>query len=567
MTLHMNTSYHMMMYRTVGILHLSYNQIRTIPTDKKKFRGQAVYCMKKFTPFFNQYAEYCFWVKTKRIKDVDDQYVVIDFDITENKRNEVIGVVCRYIGRVGDLSIDSQVIRENAISNWINWNKFPYITQSISNDDLTSNRINYLDSDQPIISIDPVGCVDIDDAVSYRRIENGHQISIHIADPSSYLIEGSALDDELKKRAETVYLNDTTHHMFPPDLTTKFSLNINKHSRAFSIHLILDDKNRIINRMIEKTLIRVTYNMNYQQYDDIIASEEITNYPLDMMRTLYDICKDLYRELLDPQANNYSSKKMVEVLMVLANKTAAEIMVGADTKEPVLIRSHLCTADRQLHESSPIDPKLIELNNMLQTESAQLNLYNNNNYNRHDGLNLEVYTHFTSPIRRYSDIMVHRTLYNILNHKCTSDRIFKNEMTSNHIIHLNTCKRHYKLVRRFEKMIRLYRTIDRVIGQTNDELNFDAKIIMINEKINRSIVVKIWIADIYGEKDNIFSINLVDHKIRNFRTIEFEKSNQIISIKIINKGEEKKYVLYQNIMVGLILCPLQMERIVCVINE
>lgn len=84
--------------------------------------------------------------------------------------------------------------------------------------------------------------------------------------------------DEVKKRAETVYLNDTTHHMFPQNLATEFSLNIGQHCRAFTFHLILDDNNQLINRMIEKTLIRVTHMMDYDQYDKLLVSEEKTDY-------------------------------------------------------------------------------------------------------------------------------------------------------------------------------------------------------------------------------------------------------------------------------------------------
>lgn len=519
--------------------------------------------MKKFTPFFDQYPDYVFWVRTKRIKDEIDQYVVIDHRISENKHNEMIGTVIRYIGRVGDLSIDQQLIREIAISNWNNLDKCQHIiTQNISTIDLTPNRIDYTDSAQPIITIDPLGSIDRDDAVSYRRIANGHQISIHIADPSSYLVEGSEMDEEIKKRAETVYLN-TTHHMFPQNLATEFSLDVDRNSRAFSVHLILDNQNQLVDRLVEKTLIRVTHNMDYDQYDRLLTSEEKTNYPIDEMRALYDVCKDLYKKTVDPQANNYNSKKMVECLMILANKTVAEIMIESGTKEPILIRSHVCSAHMRITENTPSNHRMAELNNTLQIGSAQLNLYDVDGYNRHDGLNLDLYTHFTSPIRRYSDILVHRTLYNILNQRYQEDRIFKNDVDQSHIMHMNTCKRYYKLVGRYERMIRLYN----IISRSTDELKFEAKIIMINEKINRTIVLKVWVEDIYGEKDNIFSIKLIDQKMREFRTIEFEKDDQINSIKIINNGVDKIYKLYQSIVVGLIRCPLQMERIRCIVHD
>jgi len=545
---------HHMMHRTVGILHLSCKQFRTIPTDKKKFRGQKVYCMKKFTPFFNQYTGYYFWVKTNRIKDVIDQYVVIEFNISIDKENEVIGSVCRYIGEVGDSQIDSQLVRDIAISNWIELNNRPHaVAESISRVDLTPDRTNYLELSDPIISIDPEGCVDIDDAVSYRRLENGHRISIHIADPSSYLIEGSYMDEEIKKRAETVYLIDTTYHMFPQNLTTEFSLTVGKQNRAFTVHLILNECNQIIDQMIEKTLIRVDHRIVYEEFDHLITCESKTDFPLDMMRSLYDICRDLYKEFIDATVSNYSSKKMIEVLMVLANKTVAETMIRHNIEEPILVRSHVC----KLHQPNKGN-RMSELNNILQISSAELNLYDRNHIQRHEGLNLDHYTHFTSPIRRYSDILVHRALYNILNH-----RIFKNDLDQNIVNHMNVCKRHYKLVGRYDRMLRLYRVLETLI----DEPKFEASIIMINEKDNGDIVLKIWIEDIYGEKDNIFSVKIIDRHMKTFRKIEIERTEQITSLYIINNDVEKKYELYQRIMVSLIIFPLQMERIQCIILE
>ena len=96
-------------------------------------------------------------------------------------------------------------------------------------DPMADDRVPYDDMSITTISVDPENCVDVDDAISIKRLPNNTlQIGIHIADPTSYIIEGSDLDAEALRRSESVYLNQT-HHMFQESLTTQvFSLKQNQ---------------------------------------------------------------------------------------------------------------------------------------------------------------------------------------------------------------------------------------------------------------------------------------------------------------------------------------------------
>ena len=173
--------------------------------------------------------------------------------------------------------------------------------------DLTPSRLDLTHLD--VYSIDPFGCRDIDDALSF----DNNIIGIHIADVSSYIEEGGLLDNELSNRVETFYDIQKTIHMIPEELSIHhMSLIEQSIKRAFSV-LIYINNNQIVNVEFKKTLIIVKKNMKYE--DDITCIQE-----------LYDIGKHLKETIkyAFPINEEYDTHQMVAVYMIIANKLVGE---------------------------------------------------------------------------------------------------------------------------------------------------------------------------------------------------------------------------------------------------
>jgi hypothetical protein len=510
-----------------GILKLSSKSFKTIPSSK------GGYIMKVFNPIFNTLPP--FMVKTNRIKDYIDKYVVVKVSRSLDKLTgtySLIGTIDRYIGDVGNIIAEKNLCQIISTCHWcrridkmiksvslsslsltypninMNLNIFaesnmkivPLIWKDIgvSVCDLTPDRRNMCNRiNMYTVSVDPDGCEDIDDAISIEIFSqtgepiDSVEIGVHISDPSSYLIEGSDLDREISNRTESVYLNDITHHMFPQELSTNlFSLKQNKTNRAFSVMIKMKHIDGIwhdTNHCITKTTININNNTSYDRFQSIIDNDKIQNIQscedVKHMRMIYDIGHNLYTQYLDPKkTTTYSSKKMIELFMVLANCKVAEEMVRlSELREsifPIIIRSQ--KASTYILNNMDFDNNENQYNNnmmdlllsehiKLHTTTAELRYYNRESYhsNRHSSLNLDMYTHFTSPIRRYSDILVHRIMYNLINKNtfkldCLFDKL--NTIGINVMFRMNHYKKFYKHVSHLEKEIQFVRHIIDTIG-------------------------------------------------------------------------------------------------------
>lgn len=512
-----------------GVLKLSSKSFKTNPSCK------SGYIMKEFIPVFDLFPP--FMVKTNKIRDYVDKYVIVkitqSIDKLSNKRS-LIGTIDRYIGDVGNTNAENTLCQIISTCHWnrkidkMTWNSI-----GIADNDLTPDRHDMSNRKHMyIISVDPVGSEDIDDAISIELLPSidstnvdSIEIGIHIADPSSYLIEGSELDKEVSNRAESVYLRDTTYHMFPKELSTNlFSLKTDSAKRAFSVVIrlnLIDGVWRITNYIITKTTIKINDNLSYDKFQAIVDNIDtidhlpitskntysLNTYSFDKiknMKLMYDIGHDFYVDYLDPNKTTiYSAKKMIEVFMILANCKVAEEMVKLSSTNdmPIIIRSQQVstytlsdkTASKELedihkHYESDFMNSLLTEHIKLHTKSAEIRYYNSSlpNLNSHASLNLNLYTHFTSPIRRYSDILVHRILYNLMHKNTFTKNIFSmdclydkpslqlnNTKSAIHqMFQMNHFKRFYKHVAQLEKEIYFtnqfidafgYLPIDRII--------------------------------------------------------------------------------------------------------
>jgi ribonuclease R len=316
-------------------------------------------------------------------------------------------------------------------------------------------------------TIDPDDAKDFDDALSIQKLKNGNwEIGVHIADVSHYVQPGSVLDDEAVKRATSVYLVDRVIPMLPEKLSNKVcSLRPNEEKLVFSAVFEMDEKANVIDEWFGRCVINSDQRFTYDDAQAIIEGRG--GVLKDEVLTIHELAKKLRAKRfengavafekeevkfrLDDKGNPIEvylkeykdSNKLIEEFMLLANKQVAAFIGKPKTGTPktFVYRIHddpvqerlemLVTIAGQLDYKVQLGPRRIlteSLNklladikgkgeeNMLSTMAIRCMAkaeYSTDNIG-HFGLGFDYYTHFTSPIRRYPDVMVHRLLQRYL---------------------------------------------------------------------------------------------------------------------------------------------------------
>lgn len=319
--------------------------------------------------------------------------------------------------------------------------------------------------DVATFTIDPKDAKDFDDALSIRTLKPGlWEVGVHIADVSHYVKEGSIIDKEAAKRATSVYLVDRTIPMLPERLCNFIcSLRPDEEKLAYSVIFEMNEKAEVKNYRIRHTVIKSNRRFTYEEAQQIIETgegdykEEVLqlNRLAQILREKrmaagsinFDRCEVKFEidETGKPLSVYFKvskeANKLIEEFMLLANKTVAEYVgkVPKNKKPKVLpYRIHdlpdpdkldnlnqfiarfgykIRTGGSKAEVSKSINHLLGEIEgkkeqNLIETVSlramqkARYSIYNIGHY----GLAFDYYTHFTSPIRRYPDLMVHRLL-------------------------------------------------------------------------------------------------------------------------------------------------------------
>lgn len=331
--------------------------------------------------------------------------------------------------------------------------------------------------DWQMVTIDGEDAKDLDDAVSLTEVENGWKLGVHIADVTNYVQEKSALDREALKRGTSVYLADRVIPMLPHKLSNGIcSLNAGENRLALSCIMTVDKKGEIVDHVIAETVIRVDQRMSYTSVAKILeAQDEQERQKYEKLVPMFEQMAEvsgLLRErrkkrgaidfdfpetkmILDEQGRPVELKpyernvatKMIEDFMLAANETVAEEYFCREI--PFLYRTHEAPEEDKvkklstfinnfgyhIHMGNEIRPKEIQkllekvegtpqeaLISRLALRSMKQARYTPENAG-HFGLAAQYYTHFTSPIRRYPDLQIHRIIKENLRGRLSDDRM------------------------------------------------------------------------------------------------------------------------------------------------
>lgn len=326
------------------------------------------------------------------------------------------------------------------------------------------------------ITIDPVDAKDFDDAISFRKLKNGYfEIGIHIADVSHYVEPDNALDKEAYHRSTSVYLPDRVNPMLPEHISNVLcSLRPKEDKLTFSAIFQVNAKAEVKQYWLGKTVIHSDHRFTYEEVQAII--EEKAGLYAEEILILNDIAQKFRKKRFDNGAINFSSQEvrfklnekgdpigitikesfeahqLIEEYMLLANRTVAENIAKIKVNNkplPFPYRTHDDPDEEKLvpfaafakkfgHKFDTSSPEAIasSFNQLLkdvhgrpeQHVLEQLGIrtmakakYTTENVG-HYGLGFEHYCHFTSPIRRYPDIQVHRILHDVLNDRVIPDK-------------------------------------------------------------------------------------------------------------------------------------------------
>jgi ribonuclease R len=318
-------------------------------------------------------------------------------------------------------------------------------------------------------TIDPVDAKDFDDALSFQTLENGnYEIGVHIADVSHYVIPNTILDKEAYSRSTSVYLADRVCPMLPEKLSNVLcSLRPNEDKLTFSAVFEMDNTGKIINRWFGKTVIHSDRRFSYEEAQTVIETKE-GDYSKEIL-TLDFLAKALRKKRFNNGAIDFNSEevrfrldenavpievyvkvqkdsnKLIEEFMLLANKEVSTFISKKIVPViPFVYRIHDLPNEEKLFEFARFaaelgfkfdftTPKSIADsynkiskasldNEMLKTlvpiavRTMAKAEYSTDNIG-HYGLAFDYYSHFTSPIRRYADVLAHRILFQNLNDK------------------------------------------------------------------------------------------------------------------------------------------------------
>jgi len=408
------------------------------------------------------------FIKKGDLMDVQhNQKVVVKITEWREEDKNPTGKVIRVLGNSGEHEVEIHSIMAEFGLPFEYPEEVEREAEAIS-DEITAKDIKSRKDFRDVLTftIDPADAKDFDDAISYQKLPNGNiELGVHIADVTHYVNPDTLLEKEAYERATSVYLVDRTIPMLPERLSNGLcSLRPNEDKLTFSCVFELDQDAKVLNHWIGRTVIHSDRRFSYEEAQENIDQQQGDFY--EELTLLNGLAKKLREKRFQKGAINFETvevkfkldengtplglvikerkdiHKLIEEFMLLANKTVAEFIYnknkGKDTfvyrihENPDLDRlatfanfakkfGHEITIDEDTNISRTLNDLMDDIvgkpeQNVL--EQLAIRSMAKAKYTTlpkgHFGLASAHYTHFTSPIRRYPDMMVHRLLQHYL---------------------------------------------------------------------------------------------------------------------------------------------------------
>ncbi len=559
----------------VGVLEKSADGFFLIPDDKRMY-------IDIFVP------------QASATKGVEGDKVQVKIVEWKDPKKSPEGVVVRVIGRKGEHNAEMlSIVIESGFEV-----DFPADVESAAQnckveyqkEDHLKDRKDFRET--PTFTIDPDNAKDFDDAISIKEINNNeYEIGVHIADVSHFVVPGTALDREAVHRGTSIYLVDRTIPMLPEILSNDLcSLNANEDKYAFSAVFVMDKNAQVKNRWFGRTLINSDKRFTYEEAQEILDKKNGLFFEeLDILNKLaYKLREEKFKngaiefetEEVKFELDNLGkpirvykkvrtdTNKLIEDFMLLANREVAkelDIASKANTRAAGVYRIH----------NAPDKDKIINLANFVKALGFELKhkdgettgediarmiksvegssaemliktaairsmskaVYSTMNIG-HFGLAFDYYTHFTSPIRRYPDVMVHRLLYRFL----TKGQIAQDEITKLQNLCDQESEREVEAAEAERTSIK-YKQVEYMNDHVGEE--FDATISGVSE----------W--GIYVEEVNTKAEGMV--RLKNMTDDFYELD--VKNYAVIGQKTGKKYSLGDKVRVKLIASDMERKNL------
>ncbi len=418
-----------------------------------------------------------FVTKEDSLGAVDGHKVVVEIVNWPSEIKSATGIITKILGHKNDPGVDIlSIIYKHGIPP-----EFPQevvdaaaqVPDSISEDDLVGRRDL---RNEMIVTIDGADAKDLDDAVTVTKLEDGkYKLGVHIADVSYYVTEGSLLDREAYDRATSVYLTDRVIPMIPHRLSNGIcSLNPQVDRLTLSCEMTIDRNGQVVEHEIFQSVIKTTERMTYSDVNKILVDQDkelMKRYEslVPMFKDMEELAQILRNKRFDRGAIDFDFKeskvlvdedgwpqdivlrergtaeRLIEEFMLAANETIAEHFHWMEV--PFIYRIHEDPKPEKLNRffefvtnfglvikgtGNSVHPKALQeiikaieglpeepvISTMLLRSLQQAKYYPESI--GHFGLSTDYYTHFTSPIRRYPDLIVHRLIRTYLINKDVS---------------------------------------------------------------------------------------------------------------------------------------------------
>jgi ribonuclease R len=438
-------------------------------------------------------------------------------------------------------------------------------------------------------TIDPVDAKDFDDAISIRNLDNGYyEIGVHIADVSHFVKPNSVLDKAAYERATSVYLPDRVNPMLPERISNELcSLRPHEDKYTFSAVFQITNRGEIKSKWIGRTIIHSNHRFTYEDVQEIIEQKEGLHFKAILL--LNSLAQQFRQQRFENGAINFSSQEvrfkldenakpigivikeskeahqLIEEFMLLANKAVAEYVSRIKiNKEPVPFpyRIHDTPDEEKLKPFAAFAKKFgykfdindeaavaTSFNNLLKEVDGkpeqhvleQLGIrtmakavYTSENIG-HYGLGFEHYCHFTSPIRRYPDVIVHRVLQECLDKNVVPDK--KMEEKCKH------CSERERKAMETERASNKYKQVEFMQDRVGEE--FDAVISGVAsfgffaETVEHKCEGLVSVRDDLSEYDD-FRLDEADYALVGMKSGRKFRMGDAVRVKIVAANLEKR---------------------------